>query len=259
MAINRLAYGTPLQSGYGAIGNEFHSSLISGTLMFYLRWLPVLLSPIVLAAPAIVALNRFAPRIPAVLFSWALAYIAFFSAYRWTHEQWWFLRFLLPAAPALIVAGLIVSRAWLGKVGARYPLAAGRLVPLLLLAAALSVELCQTRPLREAGSIGHGERKYGRVSAWLIAHVPANSAIVMSQASGALFYFTDFTLLRYEEMNPSLAERVGAALRSEGRPLYAVLFPFEVTTLKRLPGKWDHVVSVDDVSVWRCEWAAPGK
>lgn len=251
IAINRMAYGDPLQSGYGAIGNEFHASLIPGTLMFYVRWLPLLLSPIVFIAPAIVALYRLAPRISAVLFTWALAYIAFFSAYRWTHEQWWFLRFLLPAAPALIVAGLFVSHFWFGIVRDRYSGTVRRLLPLLLLAAALSVEVRQSRPLQEAWTIGHGERKYGRVCAWLNAHVPANSAIVMSQASGALFYFTGFTLLRYEEMNPSLSARVEGALRSEGRPLYAVLFPFEVDALKKLPGKWDHIVSVDDVSIWR--------
>jgi len=257
MAINRLAYGASLESGYGAIGNEFHADLISGTLMFYVRWLPLLLSPIVFIAPSIIALYRLAPRISAVLFSWALSYIAFFSAYRWTHEQWWFLRLVLPAAPALIVAGLVVSHFWFAMVRERYPEIMRRLLPLLLLAAAMSVEVRQTNPLKEAWSIGHGERKYGRVSAWLNAHVPTNSVMVMSQASGALFYFTHFTLLRYEQMNASVTQRARATLQSEGRPLYAVLFPFEVDILKKLPGKWDRVVSVDDVSIWRCDWSEP--
>jgi hypothetical protein len=259
MAINRLAYGAPLQSGYGAIGEEFHAALISPTLKFYVLWLPLLLSPIVFIAPALVALSRFAPRVSAALLSWALAYMAFFSAYRWTHEQWWFLRFLLPAAPALIIAGLVVSHFWFGIVRDRYPETVRRLLPVLLLAASIGVELRQTGPLREAWSIGHGERKYGRVSAWLNAHAPENSAIVMSQASGALFYFTRFTLLRYEEMSPPVSQRIATSLQAAGRPLYAVLFPFEVEKLKGLPGKWDRIASVDDVSVWRCDWAGPGK
>jgi Dolichyl-phosphate-mannose-protein mannosyltransferase len=259
MAINRLAYGAPMQSGYGAIGNEFHATLIAGTLGYYVRWLPLLLSPIVFIAPAIVALYRLVPRVSAALASWALAYVAFFSAYRWTHEQWWFLRFLLPAAPALIVAGLVVSHFWFLIVRARYSETVRRVLPLLLLGAALSVEVRQTGPLKEALSIGHGERKYGRVSAWLNAHVPADSAIVMSQASGALFYFTHFTLLRYEEMDPSVSRRVDTELQAEHRSLYAVLFPFEVETLKKLPGTWVRVVSVDDVSIWRCDWAEAAK
>jgi hypothetical protein len=259
MAINRLAYGAPMQSGYGAIGNEFHTALISGTLGYYVRWLPLLLSPIVFVAPAIVALYRLSPRISAVLASWAIAYLAFFSAYRWTHEQWWFLRFLLPAAPALIVAGLVVSHYWLSIFKERYSETVRRILPLFLLAAAISVEVRQSGPFREACAIGHGERKYGRVSAWLNAHVPADSAIVMSQASGALFYFTHFTLLRYEDMNPSISRRVASTLQSEHRSLFAVLFPFESERLKNLPGKWVRVVSVDDVSIWRCDWAEAAK
>ncbi len=252
---NRVAYGHPFESGYGAIGNEFHSSLIAGTLGFYARWLPLLLSPIVFIAPAISALYRLVPRISAVLLSWALAYLAFFSAYRWTHEQWWFLRFLLPAAPALIVAGLVVAHFWFVIVRDRYSETVRRILPLLLLIAAMSVELRRSGPMREAWLIGHGERKYGRVSAWLVAHVPDNSVIVASQASGALYYFTPFTLLRYEDMAPSVSRRVATTLTEEKRPLYAALFPFEVDVLKKMPGKWNRVVSVDDVSIWSCNLA----
>jgi hypothetical protein len=259
LAFNRAAYGDPLQSGYGAIGNEFHSSLIAGTLGFYVRWLPLLLSPIVFVAPAIAGLWRLVPRISAVLLSWALAYLAFFSAYRWTHEQWWFLRFLLPAAPAMIVAGLVVAHFWFVIVRDRYSQAVRRLLPLLLLFAAISVEVRKSGPIREALSIGHGERKYGRVSAWLVAHVPNNSVIVTSQASGALYYFTPFTLLRYEDINSSVSGRMVTTLTAEKRPLYAALFPFEVDALKKLPGKWNRVVSVDDVSIWSCTLAEAPK
>jgi hypothetical protein len=166
---------------------------------------------------------------------------------------------LLPAAPALIVAGLVVSHFWLGIFRERYSGPVRRILPLFLLAAAMSVEVRQTGPMREAWAIGHGERKYGRVSAWLNAHVPADSVIVMSQASGALFYFTRFTLLRYEDMSPSISERVASTLQSKHRALFAVLFPFESERLKKLPGKWVRVVSVDDVSIWRCDWAEAAK
>jgi hypothetical protein len=259
MAINRAAYGAALQSGYGSIGNEFHTALIPGTLSFCLRWLPLLLSPIILFAPSILAFLGRIPRVTGVLVSWAFAYIAFFSAYRWTHEQWWFLRLLLPAAPALIVAGLVVPQQWFERVRQLHPAPLLRLLPVLLVIAAIGVEAGQRGPLREARAIGHGERKYGRVAAWLRAHVPANAALAVSQTSGALFYFTDFTLLRYDAVNPGVARRAEDTLRSEGRPLYAALFPFEEPALSSLPGHWDRVTSVDDVSIWRCDLAAPAK
>ena len=105
--------------------------------------------------------------------------------------------------------------------------------------------------------MGHEELKYGRVSKWLTAHVPANSVIVVSQASGALFYFTDFTLLRHEQIGPAVSRRILASLQSAGRPLYAVLWPFEADALRKLPGTWARVGSVNDVGIWRCDPAGP--
>jgi hypothetical protein len=257
MAINRAAYGNPLLSGYGSIGGEFHQGLIPGTLLYCARWLPLLLSPIVVAAPLMLVLPRFWPRISSVLSSWALVFIAFYAPYRWTHEEWWFLRFLLPAAPALIVAGLAVLLLLTEKISAGLPRYAGRFAAALLIAAAVGVELGQRAPLREAAAIGRGERKYGQAAEWLNSHVPGNSAIVALQVSGAFYYFTDFTLLRYDQMDPHVFERVRAALQPAGRPLYAVLFPFEQGALSRLPGTWVRVGTVGDVGIWRCDWPKP--
>jgi len=246
MAINHAAYGNVLQSGYGAIGGEFHSGLVAGTLGYCAWWLPRLLSPVIVVAPLVVAYSGLRPRLAAVLVTWAACFVAFYAPYRWTHEQWWFLRFLLPAAPALIVAGFLVARRLLGDAAGRLPAPMRRILPALAIAAALAVELGQASPLREARAVGHGELKYGRVSRWLVA-----------QASGALFYFTDFTLLRHDQIAPAVSSRILASLRSEGRPLYAVLFPFEADALKRLPGTWARVGSVNDVGIWRCDAAGP--
>ena len=79
------------------------------------------MTPVVLLVPGLVWLARPASRAAnvtqgvtlraaATLGVWALAYLAFYSAYYNTHETWWYLRFLLPAAPALVVGGLIVAR-----------------------------------------------------------------------------------------------------------------------------------------------------
>ncbi len=255
MAINRVAYGDALQSGYGALGGEFGAGLVPGTLGFYARWLPLLLSPVVVAAPFLPAGPGGRTRVAAVLLSWAAVFLAFYSAYRWTHEQWWFLRFILPAAPALIVAGLVALRLWTEGLGRARAWAL--LLPALVAAAAVGVELGQTPQLRETWAIGHGERKYGRVSRWLKANVPGDSVLVVSQASGALYYFTAFTLLRHDQITPPVADRIRSSVLSEKRALYAVLFPFELNALKRLPWAWTKVGAIDDVSVWRCDLESP--
>ena len=258
MAINHAAYGGYLQSGYVAIGSEFHEGLVPGTLVFCLRWLPVALSPLVLVSPAILGFLGTRTRIAAVLAAWAAAYVAFYAPYRWTHVDWWYLRFLLPAAPALLVAGLIVlQRAAAPLEGRLSGTARGVLLGVLFLGAAL-VEVRHIRPLH-AWSIGHGEEKYGRVADWLKANAPRNSAIIAEQFSGATYYFTNFVLIRSNELDGATAGRVRAAVRAEGRPVYAVTFPLELGIIATLPGKWVRVASVEDVAIWRGDWGDPAK
>jgi hypothetical protein len=193
---------------------------------------------------------RHRTRPAAILASWFLVYLAFFLPYRWTHENWWFLRYLLPAAPALIVAALVVIEAGYARVAARRPGNAVRALMAAALLAAVAVEIGEIGPL-EAWTIGRGERKYGRVADWLRGHVPPNAAVVASQFSGSLFYYTGLTLLRTDQLDPATAPRAFSAARSAGRPLYAVLFPFEQAQLKAIPGPWSQVGAIDDVTVWR--------
>ena len=170
-----------------------------------------------------------------MLVTWAAAFLAFYCPYRWTHEQWWFLRFILPAAPALIVAGLSAVSLWLEGLERRYTVPWAALLPAFVLVGALGVEASQTGPLREAWAIGHGERKYGKVADWLITHLPKDAVLAVSQPSGALYYYTDFTLLRHDQMSPAVSERVRASVQSGHRALYAVLWPIELNVLGKLP------------------------
>jgi 4-amino-4-deoxy-L-arabinose transferase-like glycosyltransferase len=251
LAINHAAYGGYLQSGYGAIGNEFHGALVGATLRYCARWLPNLFGPIIIAAPAVLILARARPRPVAVLASWALAYLCFYSAYRWTHEDWWFLRFLLPAAPAMIVSGLLVVATCFRMLRASMPGSLMATLAAILVVACLGAETAQVYTL-EAWSIGRGERKYERACDWLNANVPRNSVVIANQFSGALFYFTGFTVLRADQIDPSTAARILSAARAGRRPLYAVFFTFEEPLLSRVPSRWAVVTSVDDVLIQRC-------
>lgn len=250
MAINHAAYGSSLESGYGAIGGEFHGGLVAGTLAYCARWLPLLLSPVVLMAPFAAAAGGEDRSVRWALVAWAAAYLGFFAPYRWTHEAWWFLRFLLPAAPALIVAGLGALQRAADSLEAAVRRPVG-VYAAACLAAAVAVEALQTGPFREAWGIGRGERKYGRVAAWISPNLPRDAVLLTVQASGALFYYTDFTLVRWDQLGGAWARRVDDAVRRDGRPLYAVLFPFEEKALGALPGKWVRVGGVEDVGVWR--------
>lgn len=258
MAINHAAYGGYLQTGYVTIGNEFHESIVSGTFGFYMRWLPVVLCPLVLVSPSILAFLGTRTRMAASLAVWAAAYLAFYAPYRWTHMDWWYLRFLLPAAPALLVSALMVLQWTFEALRGKIPgLASGALVACLFIVS-IRDEVMRIRPLH-AWSIGHGEEKYGRVADKLKSIAPKNSVVIAEQFSGADYYFNNLVVIRAAALGPGFDEQVRQAVRKEGRPVYLIAFPPEQIFVGMLPGKWVRVASVEDVAIWRGDWGDPGK
>ena len=75
------------------------------------------------------------------------------------------------------------------------------------------------------------------------------------QVSGAFFYYTDFTLVRWDQMEPGTFARVAAAAGASHRPIYAALFPFETAEAlhERMPGRWTKITAIRDIGIWRHE------
>lgn len=255
------AYGSILATGYGDASESFGSRYVPQSLANYARWLPALFTPVialVLGLPWLVS-ARACTR--ALLGAWILPFACFYSAYVCTHETWWYLRFLLPAVPAMVVGGLLVLRGASGA-GSSRPAAwrakaAFGTAVVLLVACAVGTN----RALRPF-AIGRKEHRYEEVAAWMDKNVPKDAICVAMQASGALFYYTDFTFIRWDFVVEGDIREIESAIRTSGRPLYAVLFPFEYNDARvlggRFPGHWSRVGSVDDIMIMRRDSDAPG-
>lgn len=102
---NHAAFGTYLGTGYGNVSSLFSSKHVFPALWHYGKWIPVVISPLAVGA---LALPWLKPT-PAsrVLIVWIAAYLGFYATYYHTHETWWYLRFILPAAPALLIGGML--------------------------------------------------------------------------------------------------------------------------------------------------------
>jgi hypothetical protein len=78
------------------------------------------------------------------------------------------------------------------------------------------------------------------------------------QTSGALFYYTKFTVFRWDTISSSEFERIVAACAAAGRPVYALLYSFEISEQgafrKHLTGHWTKIASVHDTTVWRYDF-----
>jgi 4-amino-4-deoxy-L-arabinose transferase-like glycosyltransferase len=253
------AYGSFATTGYGDNSLAFLARYVPATLLHYARWLPALFTPLAALALGLPWIGAAGARTRWILGTWVLAYAAFYSSYEYTHESWWYLRFLLPAAPALVAASLLVLRALLSR--APGWIDPGRSLPALAALLALVASCCawETHSL-SALSVGADEQRYGRLADWLQRSVPPDSVILAMQASGALFYYTKFTIIRWDTLDQANVGRVETAIRASKRPLYAVLFPFEAAESRvletRMPGHWSQVGSVNDVTIWRRDFDA---
>jgi hypothetical protein len=254
-AVNRSAYGHALTTGYGGVGWLFSATYVPATLLHYAKWLPALFTPLVVLSLGLPVLRRRQPRLCALLAAWPAAFLGFYLFYYCTRETWWYLRFILPAAPALLVAALLVAR----ELTHRCHLAP-RAWWLALAAVPLAVSgFCWFRHF-ELADINAGERTYIESASWLETHLPAGAVIASMQTSGALFYYTKFTVFRWDTISPSEFAQLAAACAAAGRPVYALLYSFEIgeqgAFRKHLTGHWTRVASVRDTSIWHYD--APG-
>ncbi len=134
MALNTYLYDSPLTFGYGTIFESYGLSSLPGNVINYTRWLVETQTPLILLA--FVALlvrgalredhTGFSPRacLTALLGLTFLCYV-FYANF----DHWFYLRFLLPAYPALFVL-MAASIVWMAQklpFEARVPAADDRL------------------------------------------------------------------------------------------------------------------------------------
>jgi hypothetical protein len=251
----RAAYGGLLTTGYGDITFEFSGGYVWQTLVHYALWVPALFTPVAAFALGLPWVRGGKPPARLLLGAWILAFGAFYAFYKCTHETWWYLRFILPAVPAIVVAGLLVLRALLARFLAK-PLRAYCALAAAIVLISLNTEtLCRRLFVFETVS---DELRYEKAADWMRSHLPANAICYAMQESGALFYYTDFTFIRWDTLTKDNVANIEAFVRNSGRPLYAVLFPFEIDPANVrgvvVPGPWRQVGTVSDVTIWRREF-----
>lgn len=262
LAYNAAAYGTPFANGYsgfGALDGAFSLSYVGPTLAHYAHWLPILLTPAGVLALAIPIRLKPDARLVLVLTAWMLVYAAFYATYTCTHETWWYLRFVLPAFPAAWIAALWVMRDLLGKAGfAKFAPSGSWMAWGLGTATAIAIYSYNLHWNRELKTFETGMRArvYADASAWLKTKVPAKTPIVAMQMSGALFYDTDFPIVRWDSIDSANFSKLVAAAQRQDRPLVALLQPWErerIVAQKHLAGRWTRVESFADWELWKYE------
>ncbi len=260
---NHVLFGKYITTGYGEVGSLFSWANVGPALANYAWGLPQLvpLAPFAVIALLVGRRSGIPGRLAACLAAWVAVVFGFYVSYWFSTESWWYLRFLLPAFPALIVLSVAGLR-WV----ARSFRGAGSHGPVRAVAAVVSVVVALVATLWvQAGmvqrfgilKVGEGERIYPEICAWTAAHVPADAVVLAMQTTGVFHYAGQFTLVRWDVLDVPLSREVYAAARRAGRPVYAVLFPFEIEDWGcfrgRLAGRWTKIGAVRYATIWRLD------
>lgn len=248
-------YGSPFRSGYVDITEAFGWAYGWPTTLHFVQWLALLLPAALLVLPwrAATALAG-RTREGVALALWFLAFATFYVFYGISHEVWWNLRFILPGTPALILSGLLgvegIARARPAWSAQRWRL--GAAASLLVWATALGAYWTDRFHLLLTKTY---ERAYADTASAARQHFAAGTLVVAGLHSGALVYYTDLPLLRWEFVRPEQFARFRARATEAGRPIGAILHQIEEAEAlrKNCPGSWTRVATVRDFSLWRLE------
>lgn len=244
-------YGHALASGYGDIFAAFGWQYGAPTARHFGAWLARLLPPVLLVLP-LVALAHPATRgrrVSALLLGSATL-IGCYLFYEVSHEVWWCLRFILPALPLLVLAGLLGVEALARGPGRRWPGGFRPMVALILLLWGLSAAGYWHRRL-EPLQVRAQELAYATGAAAARELFPAGALVVCQAFSGNLLFHTGHPVLRWDQLSPADFARYARLAAAAGRPVRALLFESErPEAFRRCPGPWREVARRGPVGLW---------
>jgi hypothetical protein len=218
-------YGSPLRSGYGAVEQLFSLSYVLPNLGRYPRWLLEAHTPVIVLALAAPLLVR--PRRAGLLIlAFAAATLAAYLPYV-VFDDWWYIRFLLPALPALCV--LVAAAVW--AVAARTRRARPAIFAVVIVAIAgawvyrsSSLDVFRVKAL---------EAKYPALGRWAASALPRHAIVIGAQATGAIRHYAGLPTLSWDAIDPAWLDRILDDLRARGLEPYLVVESFERDAFRR--------------------------
>ena len=231
--LQNAMYGSPLRSGYGSLAVLFRLEHVWPNLQRYPVWLLETETPIVLialAAPWLIS-DRVARRQSVWLLAFAGAVFACYIPYE-VFDAWWYLRFVLPAYPALLVLTGSALMALLGRAGAAWQPAGVAVVALL------SVFLVRVAVERHAFGLWEFERRFRLAGDYVAARLPANALIVTAQESGSVRFYSGRPTMTWRELPTDGLDRALTFVRAHGlRPYFLIETGEQAEFVQQFEGK----------------------
>ncbi len=247
LILNHNLYGHFFTTGYGDLSELFGTQFFLASIAAYEKYLLLELTPFVALAIGIFmpSLWRQNPRRSIILAAWIAPFFIFYSFYFYTSGCWWYMRFLLPIFPAIILAMVLTLR----DIRESFPkFRRTIMVSFLSLNFFWQASIFLVFPV-----ITNESSEYFLASNWVKNNLEKGSIFIAMQTSGALIQYTEFPIIRYDSVTRSELEKIREVAKKNQRPIYAMLFSFEFDDVlkTKFPGEWEKVKETKLITIWR--------
>ena len=219
IALNVARYGGPLASGYGSTDVLFSIAHLRPNLVRYPVWLITTETPfllLMLLTPAWIARHRDRVRFTTVVIVSAVFVVATYLLYT-VFDDWWYIRFLLPALPIALVCSVAVALDAVGR---------ARAVTALIICLVLvpwRVHVARERQVFDLQALESRFLATGHFAATL----PPNAIVLAMQQSGSIRYHGGRPTLAWDAIPPDALDGLLARLRADGYAPYIALEELE--------------------------------
>jgi hypothetical protein len=248
MILNKSIYGAPLLNGYGKASEMFGWLFPLERVPLYGKWLAITETPLVFPAALLVIVDRRISVWQRILLPvWFLSFFAFYSFYYFTFhgsdDAWWYLRFLLPAFPALLIAAMLLIRDFVPRRALAWTLIAVIAATGIRLTSFFGIDRIRAQ-----------EHAYPSAIAWAERSLPPDAVVVTAQLSGAFYYYSGRFTARYDALDPARFQLLRSQPGVAGLTWYAVIFDWEERRLNlQMPGRWTKLKTTGNVSLLRLD------
>ncbi len=241
--IQTVVHGSPFASGYGTTSELFDAARIPVNLRRYLGWLVDTETPLVaLAAVAPIwatltgrpatdrppaasaAMDR--PAAIWLLVVFFLVTLASYLPYQ-VFDVWWYLRFLLPGLPHLLI---LVSIVFVTATRRLPP--ATRMLALVLATTMLAATHVATARDRSAFRLYDLERRFADAGRYVADHLPPRAILITSWQSGSVRHYSGRPTVLWDALDAQWLDRALTFVRRNGYVPYLLLEGWEEPTFR---------------------------
>lgn len=221
LALNAARYGSPLASGYGDTGVLFAWGHVAANAPRYARWMLETQTPFVLLALAAPWTRRREPHrawIAWVSLASVALLIGTYLAYT-VFDDWWYIRFLLPAVPIVVTLSVAVL---CGSLGRWLPDSAARAV-VVAICAGISIWYVSVARERQALDLQRLEARFALTGEYAERALPSNAVVLAVQHSGSIRFHGHRDTIAWDAIPPGALDGTIGEVQRRGRPVYLAL------------------------------------